>query len=97
MISNIEKIIFACIVAIHMFWLVLISMVGEGIVFGTRSFDEVIRTFTGLEILLTIISTVFIYKNNKIGYVIFAISLLSTYVIIFGHRLGWWPCPYCQL
>ena len=96
MISNTEKIIFACIVGFHIFWLIIGFMFGESILFGHRYFNDVTRIFTGLEILLALASSVFIYKNIRIGYVFFGLSLISTYVISLGHWMGFWPCSYCQ-
>jgi len=71
-------------------------MVGEGILFGHRYFDDVIRTFTGIEMIISIASIVLIFKDKQIGYVLFAISILSAYIIAFGHRMFWWPCEYCS-
>lgn len=96
MISITEKIIFACIVAFHIFWMVIAFMMGEGILFGHRYFNDVMRIFAGLEILLALASSVLIYKNIRIGYVFFAIAAGSTYVISFGHRMGLWDCSYCK-
>ncbi|WP_048115632.1 hypothetical protein [Nitrosopumilus adriaticus] len=84
-------------VGIHLFFLSTIFMVGEGILFGIRFFDEVIRVFTGVEILISIISVILIFKDKPIGFVLLAISVLSTYVIQFGHRMFLWPCEYCGL
>lgn len=72
-------------------------MVGEGILFGQRYFDEVIRTFTGIEIILSVVSLFLIFKEKKVGYVLLTASILSTYIIQFGHRMLWWPCEYCNL
>ena len=80
----------------HLFFLNTIFMVGEGILFGHRYFDDVIRTFTGIEIIISIVSIVLIFKDKQIGYVLLAISILSTYIIAFGHRMFWWPCEYCS-
>ena len=96
MIST-EKLIFAIIVPFHIFWLIASFLFGEGILFGIRVVGDLLRIFVCIELVLTITSIVFIYKNNKIGYVLFTISLISTYVIEFGHRMGYWPCPYCEL
>lgn len=96
MISISEKFIFTCIVAFHIFWLIIEFMFGEGILFGHRYFDNTIRLYAGFEILLTLASSVIIYKNNRIGYLFFAISVGSTLVIGWGHRLGLWYCSYCQ-
>jgi hypothetical protein len=71
-------------------------MVGEGILFGNRYFDDVIRTFTGIEMIISILSIVLIFKDKQIGYVLLAISILSTHIITFGHRMFWWPCEYCS-
>lgn len=81
----------------HLFLLNTIFMVGEGILFGFRYFDEIIRMFTGIEMIISIVSIVLIFKDKQIGYVLLASSILSTYIIIFGHRMLWWPCEYCRL
>jgi hypothetical protein len=96
MLSNIEKLIFGGLVGFHVFWLFIGFMVGEGILFGTRYFDNTIRIFTGIEILLSFVAVGFIYKNNRIGYVFFTISVITTYVIGLGHWMGFWYCSYCQ-
>ncbi len=72
-------------------------MVGEGILFGHRYFDDVIRTFTGIEMIISILSIVLIFKDKQIGYVLLTLSILSTYIIALGHRMFWWPCEYCGL
>ena len=97
MISTYEKLAFGGVVAFHVFWLFIGFMMGEGILFGHRYFDNVIRIFTGLEIIILIASFVFIFKNTRIGYVFLGFALISTYIIEFGHRLGFWPCTYCDL
>ena len=71
-------------------------MVGEGILFGHRYFDDVIRIFTGIEIIILTVSIVLIFRDKQIGYVLLTISILSTYIIAFGHRMFWWPCEYCS-
>ena len=70
---------------------------GEGILFGHRYFDEVIRTFTGVEIVLSVTSLFLIFKEKQMGYVLLIVSVLCTYIIQFGHRMLWWPCEYCIL
>ncbi len=80
----------------HLFLLSTIFLVGEGILFGHRYFDDVIRIFTGIEMVVSILSIVLIFKDKQIGYVILAISILSTYIVTFGHRMFWWPCEYCN-
>ena len=71
-------------------------MVGEGILFGHRYFDDIIRIFTGIEIIILTVSIVLIFRDKQIGYVLLTISILSTYIIAFGHRMFWWPCEYCS-
>ena len=80
----------------HLFFLSTIFMMGEGILFGFRYFDDVIRTFAGIEMVVSILSIVLIFKDKQIGYVLLALSILSTYIITFGHRMLWWPCEYCR-
>lgn len=87
----------SAIACFHLFLLSTIFMVGEGILFGHRYFDEVIRTFTGIEIVLSVVSLFLIFKEKQVGYVLLAVSILSTYIITFGHRMLWWPCEYCRL
>jgi len=96
MISILEKLIFAALIAFHIFWLIIGFMTGEGVLFGHRYFDNTIRLFTGLEILLLLASSVLIYKNIRRGYVLAGLSLISTYVISLGHWMGLWHCSYCQ-
>jgi len=86
----------SAIAGLHLFLLSAIFMAGEGILFGFRYFDETIRTFTGIEIVLSVVSLFLIFKGKQIGYVLLAVSILSTYVIAFGHRMLWWPCEYCR-
>jgi len=71
-------------------------MMGEGILFGHRYFDETIRMFTGIEMIISILSIVLIFKDKRIGYVLLAISILSTYIVTLGHRMFRWPCEYCS-
>ncbi len=84
-------------ISFHFFLLSTIFMLGEGILFGFRYFDNVIRMFTGIEMIISIVSIILIFKDKQIGYVLLALSILSTYIIIFGHRMLWWPCEYCRL
>jgi len=91
------KICCSAITGFHLFLLSIIFMVGEGILFGHRYFDETIRTFTGIEIVLSAVSLFLIFKDKQVGYILLAISILSTYIITFGHRMLWWPCEYCRL
>jgi hypothetical protein len=89
---------FGCsgIVAFHLLWLSILFIAGEGILFGHRYFDEIIRTFSVIEIILSIVSLILIFKEKSIGYVLLTISILSTYIIQLGHRMLWWPCDYCS-
>jgi hypothetical protein len=87
----------SAVTGFHLFLLSAIFMAGEGILFGHRYFDEVIRTFTGIEIVLSVMSLLLIFKEKQIGYVLLTVSILSTYIIQFGHRMLWWPCEYCRL
>ena len=86
----------SAIAGFHLFLLSTIFMTGEGILFGFRYFDETIRTFTGIEIVLSVVSLFLIFKGKQIGYVLLTVSILSTYVITLGHRMLWWPCEYCR-
>ena len=92
-----KKFLSSAIATLHLFLLTTIFMVGEGILFGHRYFDETIRIFAGTEIVLSIISIVLIFKEKQIGYVLLTLSVLSTYIIAFGHRIFLWPCDYCSL
>ena len=94
---KIVKIGCSTIFGFHLFLLSTIFMVGEGILFGFRYFDEVIRIFTGIEMIISIVSIILIFKDKQIGYVLLILSILSTYIITFGHRMLWWPCEYCRL
>ena len=87
----------SAVTCFHLFLLGTIFMVGEGILFGHRYFDEVIRIFTGIEIILSVVSLFLIFKEQKAGFVLLTVSILSTYIIQFGHRMLWWPCEYCNL
>ena len=91
------KISCSAVTGFHLFFLSAIFMVGEGILFGHRYFDDVIRIFIGIEMIFSILSIVLIFKDKQIGYVLLALSILSTYITIFGHRMLWWPCEYCRL
>jgi len=73
------------IIVFHLFWLILGFMFGEGILFGHRCFDDVIRTFNGTQIMVTIVSLALILKNKPVGFVLLAITILSTYIIELGH------------
>jgi len=75
------------ITGFHLFLLNTIFMVGEGILFGFRYFDEIIRIFTGIEMIISIVSVVLIFKDKQMGYVLLALSILSTYIIALGHRM----------
>ncbi|QMU55222.1 MAG: hypothetical protein GKS07_10205 [Nitrosopumilus sp.] len=86
----------SAIAGFHLFFLSTIFMVGEGILFGFRYFDDVIRIFTGIEMIISTVSIILIFKDKQMGYVILALSILSTYIIMFGHRMLWWPCEYCK-
>jgi len=82
------------IVSFNSLWLSILFIAGEGILFGHRYFDEIIRTFSGKEIILSIVSLVLIFKEKSIGYVLLTVSILSTYIIQLGHQMLWWPCDY---
>ncbi len=97
MINPIEKFAFGGIVAFHIFCLVILLTANEVAIFGIRSFNEKVLLYTGVEITLFIMSFVFIYKNSRLAYVILVTALVSSYIIFFGHRLGIYECPYCQL
>jgi preprotein translocase subunit SecY len=71
-------------------------MVGEGIMFGIRVFDDVIRYPTVIMIIVSSIGIVLIFKEKTIGYLIVILSILITLIIGFGHRMLWWPCEYCS-
>ena len=73
------------IIVFHLFWLILGFMFGGGILFGHRYFDDVIRTFNGTQIMVTIVSLALIFKNKPVGFVLLAITILSTYIIELGH------------
>jgi len=77
----------SAVTGFHLFLLSTIFMVGEGILFGHRYFDEAIRTFTGIEIVLSAVAIFLIFKEKQMGYVLLATSVLSTYIIQFGHRM----------
>lgn len=81
----------------HLLWLSFGIMAGEGILFGLRYFDEVIRIFNGTEIIISVVSIILIFKERKIGYILFAVTILSTYIIQLGHWMFWWPCDYCSI
>lgn len=87
----------SAVTGFHLFLLSTIFMIGEGILFGIRYFDDVTRVFTGIEMAISVVSVVLIFKDKKIGYVLLALSVLSTYIITLGHRMLWWPCEYCNL
>ena len=95
--GKLTKITFFGISGIHLTWLLLGIMFGEGILFGIRVFEE-LQIFHVVQAILVGISGILIYKNQeKRGYVLLAVSILSTYITEFGHRMYWWPCEYCNL
>ncbi len=97
MINNIEKSVFGGVVAFHIFWLFILNIVGEAIMYGHRYFDDTIRNFTLFEIIILIVSFIVIYKNKRISYIILGISLVSSYIVLLGHRFGIYECTYCNL
>lgn len=95
--NKITKIGCSVAIGFHLIWLSFGIMAGEGILFGLRYFDEVIRIFNGAEIIISIVSVILIFKERKIGYILFAVTILSTYIIELGHWMLLWPCDYCRL
>ena len=95
--NKITKISCSVAISFHLLWLSFGIMAGEGILFGLRYFDEVIRIFNGTEIIISIVSVVLIFRERKIGYILFALTILSTYIIELGHWMLLWPCDYCTL
>jgi len=93
---KIIKISCSITISFHLLWLSVFILVGEGILFGHRYFDETIRIFSGIEIILSIVSIILIFKEHKIGYLLLAITILSTYIIQLGHRIFLWNCDYCS-
>ena len=93
---KITKIICSVAVSFHLLWLSVGFIVGEGILFGHRYFDEAIRSFSGIEIIISIVSIVLIFKERQIGYLLLALTILSTYIIQLGHRIFLWSCDYCS-
>ncbi len=94
--NKITKIGCSVAVGFHLSWLSFGLVAGEGILFGHRYFDEVIRTFSGIEAIISIVSIILIFKERKIGYVLLAATILSTYIIELGHWMLLWPCDYCS-
>jgi len=45
--------------------------------------------FGGIEIVLSAVSLFLIFKDKQVGYILLAISILSTYIITFEHRMLW--------
>jgi hypothetical protein len=84
-------------VILHLFVLSTVFAFGDGILFGFRYFDEAIQAFTGIEMTASVVAIVLIFKDKQIGFVLLGLSIASTYVIQFGHRIFWWPCEYCRL
>jgi hypothetical protein len=72
-------------------------MFGEGILFGIRVFDDVIRLHAVAMVIISSIGMVLIFKDKIIGYVIVALTMIITLMVYFGHRMLWWPCEYCSL
>ena len=93
--NKITKISCSAAISFHLLWLSTSLIVGEGILFGHRYFDEVIRTFSGIEIIISTMSVILILKDHKIGYLLFVLTILSTYIIQLGHRIFLWNCDYC--
>ena len=95
--TRLTTIMFFGISGIHLIWLILGIMFGEGIIFGIRVFEE-IQIFHVVQAILVVISGILIYKNQeRKGYVLLAMSILSTYITELGHRVYLWPCEYCNL
>ena len=89
--NKLTKITYFEISGFHLTWLLLGIMFGEGILFGIRVFEEIQMFHVGQTILVGV-SGILIYKNQeKRGNVLLAISVLSTYIIEFGHRMYWLP------
>ena len=78
-------------------WPIIGLLVGEGILFGHRYFDDVIRIFSAITIFITFVSFVLILKDKRIGYMILSLLILITHIITLGHWINLWPCPYCEL
>ena len=93
---TIEKAVLIVIVPFHIFVQFLIFSGGEGVLFGVRYVDNPIRIFTGVQIIISIISIALVSKNTKLVSVFFGLSVACAYIIEFGHRLGFWDCAYCE-
>ena len=90
------KWIFFVLGGFHLLWLSIGILFGEGILFGFRVFEE-IQFFNIIQIFVTGLSIFLVIRNSNKGYIMFAVSLISTYLIQFGHHMYWWPCEYCRL
>ena len=97
MIGNTEKLAFCGVGTLHVIILFMWLISNEAVIFGIRSFNEKVSLYTGVEIILFIVSFVLIYKNSRIAYVFLVIALVSSYIIFMGHWLGIYQCPYCEL
>ena len=80
-----------------MFLEIILLLVGEGIMFGNRVFDNEIRLFALAGIVVSSMGIVLIFKDKNIGYLIISVTIVITLVIYFGHRMLWWPCEYCRM
>lgn len=96
MINKKYKIISGIVFGFFVFMEITMFLVGEGVMFGIRVFDDVIRLHAGIMIIVSSIGIVLIFKDKIIGYVIVILPIVITLIIYFGHRMLWWPCEYCS-
>ncbi len=97
MINIGNKIVASIVFGFFIFFEIMIFMFGEGIMFGYRVFNEIVRGYSTITIILSTFSIILIFKDKTSGYLIFILTIIVTLIIYFGHRMLWWPCEYCSM
>ena len=97
MINKGNKIVASIVFGFFIFIEIIFLMVGEGIMFGYRVFDEIVRGYSIITIVLSTISMILIFKDKTSGYLMLILTIIVTLIIYFGHRMLWWPCEYCNM
>jgi hypothetical protein len=75
---------------------VVIFVIGEGTMVGYKVFDNTVRIYSVIMIVISIVSIVLIFKDKQAGYAILGFTILITMIVYFGHHLLLWPCEHCS-
>ncbi len=96
MINKGNKSLAGAFFGFFIFFEVILLIFGEGIMIGHRVFLE-IRIYSIVNIIISNISIILIFKDKTIGYLILILSMVIAFIVYFGHLMLWWPCDYCGI